>query len=111
MEVICPNAPHGLECEWIGELQDVQEHRQQECMREHTLCTYSEIGCTEMMYRSDIETHEETHLRSHLDLSMKTVISLVATVKEMQEQLAQQKSTIDSLTKEVKGLKMSNSSH
>lgn len=109
MEVICPNAPHGFECDWIGELQDVPEHQQQECMRECILCAYSEIGCTELMYRSDIETHEDTHLRSHLDLSMKTVVKLVATIKQMQEQLTQQKSAIDCLTEEMKRLKMPNS--
>ena len=104
---MCPNAPSGLECEWIGELQDVPEHRQQECMRERVLCAYSEIGCVELMCRSDFEAHEEAHLRSHLDLSMKTVVNLVTTVKEMQEQLAQRKSAIDSLTEEIKRLKMS----
>ena len=88
---MCPNAPCGLECEWIGELQNVPEHRQQECIRECVLCAYSEIGCAELMYWSDFETHEEAHLRSHLDLSMKTVVNLVTAVKEMQEQLAQQK--------------------
>ena len=109
MEVICPNAPHGLECDWIGELQDVPEHQQQECMRESIMCAYSEIGCTEKMCRSDIEIHEDKYLRYHLDLSMKTVVKLVATMKQMQEQLTQQKSAIDSLTEEIKRLKMANS--
>ena len=27
MEVLCPNAPHGLECQWKGELSCVAEHR------------------------------------------------------------------------------------
>ena len=102
MEVICPNAPHGLECEWIGELQKVPDHQKQECKREHILCQYSEIGCTESMYRSDIKTHNKTHLQSHLDLSMKAVVNLTATIKNIQEQLAQQKGAIDSLTEEIR---------
>ena len=27
MEVLCPNAPHALECQWKGKLSDVEEHR------------------------------------------------------------------------------------
>lgn len=106
MEVLCPNAPHALECQWKGELSDVEEHRL-ECQREFISCPYSKIGCQEEMYRSDVKAHKEKHKETHLDLSMEMVLSLTLAVEELQEQLAQQKSVIDNLTEEIKRSKMS----
>ena len=106
MEVLCPNAPHGLECQWRGELSDVAEHRL-ECQREHISCPFSKIGCKEEMNRCDVETHKEKHKQVHLDLSLEMVLSLTTAVEGLQEQLAQQKSALGSLTEEMKRFKMS----
>lgn len=101
MEVICPNAPNGLVCQWIGELAGVAEHRL-ECQREIILCPYNRIGCEEKMCRCDVKTHKEQNKEVHLDLSMEMVVSLVTTIEEMREQLKQQNDTINSLVKELK---------
>ena len=105
MEVICPNAPHGLECQWRGELSAVAEH-QLECQRETIPCPYTKIGCEAQVYRCDVKTHEEKHKQVHLDLSMKMVLSLTTAVEEMQEKFEKQNDTMDSLIKDIKELKL-----
>ena len=61
-------------------------------------CSYSEVGCKEKMYRNKMNEHEREFRDAHLNLAMKKVVSLTATVSELQER-------VDQLTASFKAFK------
>ena len=97
--VWCPNSvADGLGCDWKGELRDVPEHRKV-CPRENVPCSYSEVGCKEKMYRNRMKMHEKEFRDVHLNLAMKKVVSLTATVSELQERMKRLEKSIEHLLK------------
>ena len=98
LRVWCPNSVgDGLGCDWKGELRGVSEHRKM-CPRENVPCSYSEVGCKEKMYRNKMNEHEREFRDAHLNLAMKKVVSLTATVSELQDR-------VDQLTASFKAFK------
>ena len=75
----------------------MSEHRKV-CPRENVPCSYSEVGCEEKMYRNKMKQHEREYRDAHLNLAMKKVVSLTATVSELQER-------VDQLTASFKAFK------
>ena len=94
LELVCPNSFHGLGCDWKGKLGEVFEHRLL-YHREEIACPYSVLGCEEKMKRESLKEHEEKSRDEHLNLSMKTVVSMATTIKELQERVVElQKSVV-----------------
>ena len=88
LELVCPNSVHGLGCDWKGKLGDVFKHRLL-CPREEIVCPYSVLGCEEKMKREKLKEHEEKSRDEHLNLSMRTVVSMAKIIKELQERVVQ----------------------
>ena len=88
LELVCPNSFHGLGCDWKGKLGDVFVHRLF-CPREEIVCPYNVLGCVEKMKRESLKEHEEKSRDEHLNLSMKTVVSMATTIEELQERVVQ----------------------
>ena len=108
LKVTCPNTSHWLECSWEGALQNVSKHRTQ-CPKESILCSYNVIGCTKEMCRGELKTHESERRDAHLDLVMKTVVSMAkvmndmtTTIKELKEQQQQQENAFNKLKEKMK---------
>lgn len=98
MQIICPNSVHGFGCAWKGELQEVCKHRL-ECPREVVMCTYSVVGCKERMCRDKMTKHED---ENHLDCTVKMVVSMATTIKELQGRIEQLEITLHNLSTQFK---------
>ena len=53
------------------------------------------------MYRSKLQKHEKESRESYLNLSMKKVITLTSTIKELQESVEQLKTAVHELQQEL----------
>lgn len=120
----CPN-----ECGVEGERDDMQTHLQRECPLQYIPCKFSHAGCNEKFRRED----EDAHMKEQPEQHLESLASLVAEhneriedltkmhqarseqqsendkkhsaeLAELRDQLAQERSTVDSLERQVNNM-------
>ena len=88
MKISCPNDG----CDEELERCDISQHRQM-CLFELVCCKYTNIGCMEKVFRSNLEEHQNDS-QQHLQLAIDTVNQQQMTTKTLEEKVAQIQSNL-----------------
>ena len=99
LDIKCPNWSSG--CAWEGQLGDVASHCSQ-CQKELILCSYKGAGCSGMVQRDQLEFHDESNWRRHMNFLLEKQVSMQKTIEQLQTEIKEQ----SSMQKAIKELQL-----